>query len=324
MSRDDHAVQEVCGPRQLFRLANRLPKEYQERNTEMPSRIPPTTATASPLSSSLKSIGPAAYLLAGSPVAFAAVPDLVYHQLLPAPAEVDADTLLSTLDPGAEAPAERPYTLVNFAATADGYVSLQGRSGAIGDEGDRAMFHGLRERVDAVLAGTGTLRTERYGRMLGKSERRERRRSAGRTAEPLACIITRTGELPLDIPLFAEPEARVIVFAPAPLHLADVPADVQVETYDPAAEGPLRQCLRALRQNHGVRALLCEGGPSLFASLLHERLVDELFLTVAPKLAGGSAGPAVTTGDPLREPAGMRISWLLERNDSLYLRYRLA
>ncbi len=252
------------------------------------------------------------------------MPDVVYHQLLPAPAEVDADTLIAGLKLDVEAAADRPYTLVNFVATVDGSASSRGRSGGIGDEGDRGIFHALRERVDAVLAGTGTLRTERYGRMLGKAERRQRRLEAGRTAEPLACVITRSGELPLDIPLFAEPEARMVVFSPAPVDLAGVPAQVQVELYDAGAEHSLTQIMRSLRETHAVGSLLCEGGPSLFSSLLHEQLVDELFLTVAPKLSGGSADPSITTGDPLPELAQMRLVWLLERNDSLYLRYRLA
>jgi riboflavin-specific deaminase-like protein len=271
----------------------------------------------------LKSIGPAAYLLAEPPVAFAAVPDVIYNQLLPAPDRVDAETLIAGLDLEPEAPADRPYTLVNFVATVDGSASFQGRSGGIGDDGDRRMFHALREPVDAVLAGTGTLRAERYGRILGRPERRRRRLEAGRSAEPLACVITRSGELPLDIPLFTEPEARLVVFSPTPMDLAEVAAQVQVELYDPSTERSLTEIMRSLRQNHQVRTLLCEGGPSLFGSLLKEQLVDELFLTVAPKLSGGSTDPTITVGDPLPELAQMRIAWLLEHNDSLYLRYRL-
>jgi riboflavin biosynthesis pyrimidine reductase len=252
------------------------------------------------------------------------VSDVVYHQLLPAPAEVDADTLIAGLDLDVRAPAERPYTLVNFVATADGSATFQGRSGGIGDEGDRQIFHALRERVDAVLAGTGTLRAERYGRILGKPERRRRRLDAGRPAEPLACVITRSGALPLDIPLFAEPDARVIVFSPTPIDLSGVAAQVQVELHDAGAERPLAQVMRSLRQAHAVGSLLCEGGPSLFHSLLHEQLVDELFLTVAPRLAGGSTELTITRGNPLPDLAALRIAWLLERHDSLFLRYRLA
>ena len=61
--------------------------------------------------------------------------------------------------------------------------------------------------------------------------------------------------------------------------------------------------LRHLRSDYGVRTLLCEGGPTLFGALLTEDVVDELFLTLAPKLAGGGSGPTITSGPELAEPA---------------------
>ena len=57
----------------------------------------------------------------------------------------------------------RPYVVLNMAATLDGRATLQGRSGPISGPADRALFHGLRSVVDAVMAGAGTMRTERYG-----------------------------------------------------------------------------------------------------------------------------------------------------------------
>src|SRR5207248_1063785 len=125
--------------------------------------------------------------------------------------------VVASLELVALAQSERPYTVVNFVASADGRAAFRGRSGALGDEGDRQMFHGLRERVDAVFAGTATMRGERYGRLVRDPERRRRREQAGLAPEPLACLISRTGEVPLEIPLFAEPESRVVIFTPVDL-----------------------------------------------------------------------------------------------------------
>jgi riboflavin biosynthesis pyrimidine reductase len=72
-----------------------------------------------------------------------------------------------------------------------------------------------------------------------------------------------------------------------------------------------------------VPRLLCEGGPTLFGAMLHEELVDELFLTIAPKLAGGGRGPTIASGPPLAEPAKLRIRWLLEREETLFARYEV-
>jgi riboflavin-specific deaminase-like protein len=243
-----------------------------------------------------------------------------FRQLLPEPATVDEAELLGALDLPALAPAERPYTLVNFVSSVDGRATIGGRSGQLGDEGDSAMFHCLREQVDAVLVGTGTVRAERYGRILGKAERRERRLRRGLSEEPLAALITRTGDVPLDAPLFSEPEARVLIFAPAELDLANVAAQVQLVAIDPG-ELTLTTVARHLREDHGVRSVLCEGGPTLFGALLQEGLVDELFLTIAPKLAGGGSGLPITVGSELPDPAELKIHWLLERRGSLYARY---
>ena len=88
------------------------------------------------------------------------------------------------------------------------------------------------------------------------------------------------------------------------------------------AELVLRPLLERLRAEHGVRSILCEGGPSLNESLIREGLVDELFLSIAPKLAGG---PPLTmlTGDPLATPLGTQLVSLYEHEGHLFARYRL-
>jgi len=85
-----------------------------------------------------------------------------------------------------------------------------------------------------------------------------------------------------------------------------------------------RRVLRELKERFGVRSLLCEGGPLLFAAMLRDAVVDELFLTLAPKLTGGGEGPSLTSGPELPELRGLELLWLLERRDALYLRYRLG
>jgi riboflavin biosynthesis pyrimidine reductase len=247
-------------------------------------------------------------------------PDLELRQLLPEPRTISIRDLLSTLDPAQHKGRDRPYTLVNFVATVDGRTSFFGRSGPIGDEGDRQMFHGLRERVDAVIAGTATLRTERYGRIARDPERRQRRTDRGLPPEPLAAVITRSGDVPLDIPLFAEPEARVVIFTPTELDTSNCAAQVEVVRLDPG-ELTMTTAWRRLTSDFGVRTLLCEGGATLFGALLHEDLVDELFLTVSPRLAGGGTETPITSGPPLPELLHLTLLWALEREGSLFLRY---
>jgi riboflavin biosynthesis pyrimidine reductase len=243
---------------------------------------------------------------------------LRYDQLLPGPDVVQMDELLAGLALASRAPADRPYVIANFVSSVDGRATFHGQSGQLGDEGDLEVFRALRREVDAVLVGTGTLRAEQYGRILKIPESRERRRTRGLAPEPLAVTMTRSGDIPLGIPLFAEPEAEVVIFSGRDIDVSGVAAAVEVVVGDPPDPGA---ALRHLRAERGVRLLLCEGGPSLLAALVRERLLDELFLTLAPRLTGGGTGPALTTGPELPELRSMELAGALERAGSLYLRY---
>ena len=248
-----------------------------------------------------------------------------FTPLIPAVGPVQAGPWIASLELSDPDERGRPYTIVNFVSSADGHATFAGRSGALGDRGDRELFQALRERVDAVLAGTQTMKIERYGRLVPDPERRRRRVQAGRPPEPLAVLFSRRGAFPLEIPLFAEPEARVVLFTPMrPPELDGVRASVQVEQLrGGAAEEPLAELLATLYRDHAVATLLCEGGPTLFGALLHAGLVDELFLTLAPSLTGGGSGPALTAGPPLHSLARLELRSLLQRDSSLYARYQV-
>lgn len=244
------------------------------------------------------------------------------RRLYPEPGRIGVRQLIDELDLGERIPVHRPYTVVNFVASADGHAAFRGRSRWLSDDADRELFHGLREHVDAVMAGTGTLRSERYGRMVRDPDRRQRRAASGRNPEPLAVVFTRSGDVPTGIPLFSDPGSRVVVFTPATLETSGLAAEVDVVRLDPG-ELTLTTMMRRLRSGYDVRTLLCEGGPTLFGALLQENLVDELFLSLSPKLTGGGTAPAITAGPELAEMRTMSLEGALELDSTLYLRYAL-
>jgi riboflavin biosynthesis pyrimidine reductase len=233
----------------------------------------------------------------------------------PAPPE----TFYTGLGLGELAPAGRPYVIANFIASADGKAAADGRTAPLGSPGDRAAFHLLRTEVDAVLAGTRTMFVEKYGPMAKNQELSQLRVRAGRPPQPLAVLISRSGTIPFEIPLFADPDSQVAVYAPAG---TDVPDTAAAVTFHELSDGDagLHQAMSSLRTDHDVRSVLCEGGPSLFSALLLDDLVDELFLTLAPKLVGGDE-VGVTTGRPLDELADLRLVCALEQDGTLFLRY---
>lgn len=226
------------------------------------------------------------------------------------------------------APGELPHLLLNMVSTVDGRATLGGRSGPISDTADRALFHGLRSAVDAVLVGAGTVRTERYGRIIPDPATRELRRRRGRSPEPLACIVSGRLAFDQEIPLLAEPEACVVMLTAS---AASLPASgAQVEYVRSAREGhlDLRAGLMELRERFAVATVLCEGGPHLCAQLLAAGLVDELFLSLAPKLAGGepAGGEAlrIIAGGELDPPLEMELLGALGAGSSLFLRYGVS
>lgn len=250
------------------------------------------------------------------------------HRLLPSPADrlaVTPEEATTGLRLEDLAPAERPYLVLNMISTADGAATLGGRTRSLGDEVDREVFHGLRTQVDCVMVGAGTARIERYGRLVKDPGRRERRRAAGLAPDPIACIVSGTLDLPADLPLLQDPNSRVLVVTGAEGELEGPAAAVEyLRPADGSAPRPtLTPFLRRLRADHGVRSVLCEGGPRLNSSLLDEDLVDELFLTVAPKLAGGTPEITIVSGPSPPLPTDMDLVTCHEADGSLYLRYRV-
>ena len=244
------------------------------------------------------------------------------RRLYPEPGPVDVELLISGLRLGDRAPSDRPYTIVNFVASVDGRATVDGRSRGLGDGGDRAIFRALRGCTDAVMAGTRTLAAERYGLLSRAPETVALRDRLGLAPQPIACTITRHGSIASDLPLLHEATARVVVYSGAELDLGDTAAELEVVRMEPDRL-TIAAALADLRTRLGVRLLLCEGGPTVFGEMVAGGVADELFLTLAAKLAGG-APVAITRGPVPEAPIDLRLEWALEQDSSLFLRYAIA
>ncbi|MGH2854121.1 MAG: dihydrofolate reductase family protein [Solirubrobacteraceae bacterium] len=223
---------------------------------------------------------------------------------------------------------QRPHVLLNMVCTADGRATLGGRSGPIGDRGDRELFHALRTAVDAVLVGAGTVRAERYHRLVREEAHRQLRHARGLAEEPLACVVSASLTLAADIPLLTDPAARIAILTPSPT--GELPGSASPVEYVRAARDDgtldLPAALGELRARLGVHTLLCEGGPHLNGQLLAAGLVDELFLSLAPKLGGGvrAESPRIVSGPELDPPVELELLDALESRSNLLLHYRVG
>ena len=223
----------------------------------------------------------------------------------------------------------RPRVLLNMASTVDGRASIAGRSAPISSAADRELFHGLRQRVDAVIVGAGTARTERYKRMIWQPERRRERRERGLAGEPLACLVSSALTLSAElVPLLGEPQARVAVVTDSRAELPQAGLRAKVDYVRAARNGrlDLAAALAQLSDRFDVGTLLCEGGPRLGCELLQEALVDEVLLSVGPRLAGGRTGDPnvrILAGRDLDPPLELELLDALESAHQLFLRYRV-
>ncbi len=241
------------------------------------------------------------------------------RRLLPDPGPTTVSEQLETYRPWEEPREERPLVAMNFVATIDGRATIEGRSGPIGSDTDTAMLVGLRNRCDALMVGAATMRVEQYGRLVTKDETRERRESIGLPPEPLMVLVSGRLDLPWEAPLFTE-GGEVLIFTASEAEPPQTESSVEVVRHEGAVD--LSEAVRYLRRERGVRALLSEGGPSLHAQMQADGLVDDLFLTIAPKLSGGEA-PRITEGS-LPSVSELELAWLLEEDGELFARYRRA
>jgi riboflavin-specific deaminase-like protein len=216
------------------------------------------------------------------------------------------------------APPDRPYLGINMVSSLDGKATLDWRTKGLSTEIDRRLFHHLRTQADAVMVGAGTAREERYGRITKNEELSAKRVAEGRAAEAVAVVVSGRLDLPRDLPLLNEPEQAVLIATGSEAELPGLGTHVEY-----ARVGDDLPRLMADLHERGVRSVLCEGGPTLNSFLFAAGLVNELFLTLNPKLLGGAAALTIVAGRELVEPLELDLVSVAEAEGELYTRWRV-
>ena len=181
------------------------------------------------------------------------------------------------------------------------------------------MLQRLRTRVDAVMIGAGTMRAERYGRIVSDPDLRAYREGAGLAEDPLAVIISNRLELPWDAGLFTDGGGRVVIFTASEQEPPETATPVTVVRHPDGVELDQRARLARGRAAASARCS-ARAAPPCTAGLREGGLADELFLTIAPKIAGGE-GPRILEG-ALADVDEVELAWLLESRSELFARYR--
>jgi len=209
----------------------------------------------------------------------------------------------------------RPYVIINMVSSVDGRTTVAGKSSRIGSAIDRRTMRTLRTKADAVMIGAATLRAERLSLALDEAS----------PPQPLAVIVTGTGDVPLGRNLISQERQGVVVITTqdAPVDLHDSARVLRVPS-GTSSGVDLGKALKVLKAKYAVDLLLVEGGPSLNHALISANLADELFLTLAPKLLGGTPNETLTILDgPVLASKGANLLCAHLADGELFLRYSL-
>jgi 2,5-diamino-6-(ribosylamino)-4(3H)-pyrimidinone 5'-phosphate reductase len=254
------------------------------------------------------------------------VPQRKLVRIFPEPAaslsveEAYADLDLPPAKPG------RPYTLINAVGTLDGRGAVSGKSTPIGSGVDHRLMRNIRASVDAVLVGAGTLRSEDITLSVDESLAK-RRRDHGLEEQPLPIILTRSGNIPTDRKIFrTSGKSDLLILAGSQANqqqLATLSAMATVRTVTVTNTLGPEEILETLAEEFGIQRLLLEGGPSVNHSFLEARFVDELFLTLAPKIIGVGPNPLVKGALLPQDVTAPSLVSVYLYDSEVFLRYRL-
>ncbi|MEY2440428.1 MAG: hypothetical protein QOI34_1813 [Verrucomicrobiota bacterium] len=193
--------------------------------------------------------------------------------------------------------AKRPFVMATFAMTVDGKITTR-RFSPVDFTSRVDKDHLLRQRSigDAVLIGHSTLKLDNVRLGLPKQELREERIERGQTPYPLRVIVSNEGKIDPRLNIFQADRSPIIIFSTTRMPRKFRCALMEKATLhlSGSREVNLVEMLQRLRTEYKVRTVACEGGATLFRALIERDLVDQLNLTIAPFVFGGSDAPTIT------------------------------
>ncbi|MGH7976735.1 MAG: RibD family protein [Limisphaerales bacterium] len=200
-----------------------------------------------------------------------------------------------------------PFVFSNFAMTADGKIAFaNGEFVPFGSKRDLEHLYDLRATTDAVLCGARTI--EATGTILGTGggKFRKLRLKRGLAEFPLRIIASGSGSINPDAAIFRKRFSPIIILTTSRISKANLQklrAVADEIKICGKTKIDFRIAFRWLLKKWGVKRLLCEGGGELNGTLFHADLVDELHLTICPKIFGGHAAPTIADGQGFKHLA---------------------
>lgn len=224
-----------------------------------------------------------------------------------------------------------PFVYLNLAMSADGKIASANRAvSSVSSPYDRRLMMLLRTKADAVMAGARTVDLGPVTLGPGAAKYRRIRIRRGLSEYNLRVIVSGAGSIDPKAKIFQDRHSPLIILTTARIsktrlkRLQSLATEVRIcgERQIDFAEA-----LSWLRQKWQVRRLLCEGGGEINAALFAAGLVNELYLTICPKIIGGREAPTIADGcgvEFLADAASFQLASRRRVGDEFYLIYKLA
>lgn len=222
---------------------------------------------------------------------------------------------------------ERLHVSVNMAMSLDGRITTRRRERmTLGSKHDRRLMDELRAEADAVIVGAGTVRHDGFPIVVRNEDILQKAAARRPDPHPVNVILSRTLDIPTARPIFLRKETEKVIFttseAPASRvrRLSKV-AEVVVlkrRTLSPSV------VLEHLRRR-GMERVLLEGGGEVHFAFAREHVVDEIYITLTPRLIGGQGAPTILDGRGFLKKDHIRLKLVscTQVSHEVFLRYRV-
>ncbi len=222
----------------------------------------------------------------------------------------------------------RPFVTTNFALTWDGKVTTRKHTPSdFSSPRDKYRLQEIRSTADGILAGVRTIAADNMSMGLPAPELRAQRVAGGRSEYPIRILVSNSGRISPALRVFQTGFSPVLVFSTTRMG-ARTRAALEARATVHLNEGAtvdLPAMMAVLGTRYGIKRLACEGGPTLFRSLVLAGLVDEVHLTLCPRIFGGRNAPTLTglAREFLPASVGLELRAMEVIGDECFLRYRV-